>query len=90
MKRLRIKLDKVLDSRGITQSELSERTGITPSVISNLVNNQRKSIYTDSIETIAEELGIGPLDLLEEVDEEEFFRLQRRGRRQPRKKKEGP
>lgn len=36
-----LKIDYVLRSRGITQTELARRTGINPSIVSQLVRGER-------------------------------------------------
>lgn len=57
--KLRVKLDEVLKARGnMSQKELAELTGIRPAAISELYNNQRKSINREHIEKIAEKLNI--------------------------------
>lgn len=58
MKRIVIKLDKVLAERNKTQKELAELTGIRPAAISELFNNQRKSINKEHLEKIADALSI--------------------------------
>lgn len=58
MKRIVIKLDKVLADRNKTQKELAEMTGIRAAAISELYNNQRKSINKEHLEKIAEALAI--------------------------------
>jgi putative transcriptional regulator len=58
MKQIVIKLDKVLAGRNKTQKELAELTGIRPAAISELYNNQRKSINKEHLEKIAVALQI--------------------------------
>ncbi|WP_423410238.1 helix-turn-helix domain-containing protein [Heyndrickxia sp. MSNUG] len=58
MKRILITLDKVLAEKNKTQKELAEITGIRPAAISELYNNQRKSINKEHLEKIADALGI--------------------------------
>jgi putative transcriptional regulator len=58
MKQIVIKLDKVLAGRNKTQKELAELTGIRPAAISELYNNQRKSINKEHLEKIADALEI--------------------------------
>ena len=69
--RLKITLRELLNEKGITQKELSDRTGIRPATISELVNNQRLSIHKKHIEVIANELNvtdISDLIVLEECN----------------------
>lgn len=59
MKRIVITLDKVLAERNnMSQKELAEKTGIRAAAISELYNNQRKSINKEHLEKIAEVLDI--------------------------------
>jgi putative transcriptional regulator len=58
MKRIVITLDKVLAERNKTQKELAEITGIRPAAISELYNNQRKSINKEHLEKIVDALAI--------------------------------
>ncbi|MEK5103757.1 helix-turn-helix transcriptional regulator [Cytobacillus sp. FSL M8-0252] len=73
--KLQIKLDKVLKDRGMTQLDLArlidedrEKRGIEKRVrtasISELYNNQRKSLNKELIEEIASVLDIADIDKL--------------------------
>jgi len=75
---LRIKLDKVLNERGLTQIALVEklneerlRNGIEkkvrPAAISELYNNQRKTLNKELIEEIASVLNIYDVNELIEL-----------------------
>jgi putative transcriptional regulator len=68
--KLRIKLDEVLKDRNMSQKELAKLTGIRPAAISELYNNQRKSINREHIEKIAAALNISDIsELITIVDE---------------------
>lgn len=67
---MRIKLDELLKERNITQKELAEITGIRPAAISELYNNQRKSINREHIEKIAEALKINDISQIITIDSE--------------------
>jgi putative transcriptional regulator len=68
--KLRIKLDEVLKDRNMSQKELARLTGIRPAAISELYNNQRKSINREHIEKIAAALNISDIsELITIVDE---------------------
>jgi putative transcriptional regulator len=68
--KLRVKLDEVLKDRNMSQKELAELTGIRPAAISELYNNQRKSINREHIEKIAAALNISDIsELITIVDE---------------------
>jgi DNA-binding Xre family transcriptional regulator len=68
--KLRVKLDEVLKDRNMSQKELAKLTGIRPAAISELYNNQRKSINREHIEKIAAALNISDIsELITIVDE---------------------
>lgn len=67
--KLVVNLKKVLEEKNMTQKELAERTGLKPSVISELANNQRLSINRNYIELIAKELGITDISKLMKLEE---------------------
>lgn len=68
--KLQVKLKQLLKDRDITQKELAERTGLKPSVISELANNQRSSINRNYIELVAKELGVKDIGEIIELTEE--------------------
>ncbi|WP_057766082.1 helix-turn-helix domain-containing protein [Cytobacillus praedii] len=68
--KLNIKLDKVLKARGLTQKQLHDMTGIRTAAISELFNNQRKSINKEHIERIATALNIKDINEIIELNEE--------------------
>lgn len=64
---LRVRLKELLQERGITQKDFAEQTGLKPSVISELVNNQRSSINKNYIIKIAETLNIDDVSQIIEL-----------------------
>lgn len=68
--KLRVKLDEVLKDRNMSQKELAELTGIRPAAISELYNNQRKSINREHIEKIAAALNISDINELITLNKE--------------------
>jgi transcriptional regulator with XRE-family HTH domain len=66
--KIRVKLEEVLKSRGLTQKQLAEMTGIRPAAISELFNNQRKSLNKEHLEKIAAVLDIKDITELIEID----------------------
>lgn len=68
--KLRVKLDEVLKDRNMSQKELAKLTGIRPAAISELYNNQRKSINREHIEKIAAALNISDISELITLDKE--------------------
>lgn len=67
---IRIKLDEVLKQRNLTQKQLVEMTGIRAAAISELYNNQRKSINKEHLEKIAKALDINDINELIEIQKE--------------------
>lgn len=62
---MRVKLKALLSSRGITQAELSQATGIRPSTISQLCNNVAVSFKFSHLELICNFLKCNLNDILE-------------------------
>ena len=63
-----IKLRPLLERRGITQSELAKLTGIRPSTISDICNNNADFIKIDFLNRILNVLKCGLNDILEYKD----------------------
>ncbi|AIM17288.1 DNA-binding protein [Bacillus sp. X1(2014)] len=68
--KLYVRLTEVLKERGMTQKELAELTGIRAAGISELANNQRKSINREHLEKIAAVLNITDISELIEFKKE--------------------
>lgn len=66
-----IKLRPLLERRGMTQSELAKRTGIRPSTISDLCNNNSDFVKIDFLNRILNVLKCGLNDVLEYKDGDE-------------------
>ena len=62
---IKIKLDVVLVYKGMTLKELSEKTGLTISNLSNIKNNRIASIRFSTLEKLCKVLSCQPYDLLE-------------------------
>lgn len=56
--KLNVQLKQILKDKNMTQKELAEKTGLKPSVISEIANNQRSAINRNYIELIAAALDI--------------------------------
>jgi transcriptional regulator with XRE-family HTH domain len=68
---LYVRLQEILDERGITQKQLSEMTKLRPTTISEMCNNLRSTINKEHLVKVAEALGI------EKVEEMLEFRKMR-------------
>ncbi|MCQ2344103.1 MAG: helix-turn-helix transcriptional regulator [Paludibacteraceae bacterium] len=60
-----VKLDKVMQERGVSLNELSERVGITPANLSILKTGKAKAIRFSTLEAICDVLKCQPADILE-------------------------
>ena len=67
-----IKLRPLLKRRGMTQSELAKLTGIRPSTISDICNNNADFIKIDFLNRILNVLKCGLNDILEYKDGDEL------------------
>ncbi|WP_154793601.1 helix-turn-helix domain-containing protein [Occultella kanbiaonis] len=56
-------LDRVLEERGVTLTELSERTGITLANLSILKTNKARAIRFTTLTAICDALDATPADL---------------------------
>ncbi len=61
---IRIRLDELLNDRGMTLTELSERVGITVVNLSVLKNGRARAIRFSTLGALCAELGCQPGDLL--------------------------
>lgn len=64
---VRLKLKMVLFERGITQKELAEQTGLRQNVISEMVNNQRKTFNREQVAKVIEYLEITDMNEIFEI-----------------------
>ncbi|MCK1798629.1 helix-turn-helix transcriptional regulator [Streptomyces sp. XM4193] len=64
---IRIHLDRLLDERGMTLTELSTRVGITVVNLSVLKNRRAKAIRFSTLAAICEVLNCQPGDLITHV-----------------------
>lgn len=60
---VRIRLSEVLREKGLTQKDLSEKTGVSRAAISNMVHHPR-GIHIDTLRSICEVLNVKPGDLI--------------------------
>ncbi|HEU4628326.1 MAG TPA: helix-turn-helix transcriptional regulator [Gemmatimonadaceae bacterium] len=61
---IRVVLDRLLEQRGMTLTELSERLGITLANLSILKTNKARAIRFSTLEALCQELECQPGDLL--------------------------
>lgn len=61
---IQVMLDRLLEQRGMTLTELSERIGITLANLSILKTNKARAIRFSTLEALCRELGCQPGELL--------------------------
>ncbi len=61
----RFRLADVLAELGISQSEAARRSGVSFVTINAMVNNKTRSVALDTLDKLAQSLGLEPGDLLE-------------------------
>ena len=61
---IQVTLDRLLEERGMTLTELSERMGITLANLSILKTNKARAIRFSTLEALCAELECQPGDLL--------------------------
>ena len=64
-----IKLRELLERRGMTQADLARLTGIRPSTICDMCNNNADFLKIDYLNRILRVLNCGLNDILEDIPE---------------------
>ena len=73
-----VNLDVMLAKRKMSLTQLSEKAGITISNMSILKSGKAKAIRFSTLEEICTILKCQPGDILEHMDNENFFKLMKR------------
>jgi putative transcriptional regulator len=68
--RIVVRLDTLLEERGMTLTELAERVGVTLANMSVLKNGRAKAIRFNTLTAICRELECKPGDVLDYLPEE--------------------
>ena len=66
---IQVNLDRMMEARGITLTELAERVDLTLANLSILKTNKAKAVRFSTLEALCRELKCQPSDLLEFVRE---------------------
>ncbi len=61
---MKVNLDQLLDSKGISQNQMAKDTGISASTLRNLNHNRTTRISFEILEKICQYLGCGVADVL--------------------------
>lgn len=67
---IQIRLERLLEKRGLTLTELSDRLGMTLANLSILKTNKARAIRFSTLEALCRELGCQPGDLLQYESED--------------------
>ena len=67
---IRVRLDDLLDERGMTLTELSERLGMTLANLSILTTNKARAIRFTTLDAVCRELECQPGDVLLHEDDD--------------------
>lgn len=65
---IRVRIDELMQRRGLSVIEFSEKVGITPANIAVLKNGRAKAVRFSTLEAICQVLECQPGDVLEYVD----------------------
>lgn len=65
---IRVKIDEILDLRGMSVGEFADKVGITPANVAVLKNGRAKAVRFSTLEAICQVLECQPGDILEYVD----------------------
>lgn len=61
----RFRLREWLEKKAVSQNELQRRSGVSFTTINAIANNKTRQVHLDTLEKLAEALGIEPGELLE-------------------------
>lgn len=64
---IRLRIKEVAKSRGINQSQLQIKAGVTPQLLNRYWNNHTQSAAFEPLEKIANALNVSPAELIEVV-----------------------
>ena len=65
---IKVNLDRVMQQRGVSLSDLAERVGLTLANLSILKTNKARAVRFTTLEAICRELDCQPGDILEFQD----------------------
>ncbi|MEK3868373.1 MULTISPECIES: helix-turn-helix domain-containing protein [unclassified Paenibacillus] len=68
MRKITIRLNEVMQERGLTQTRLAEMTGVRQAAISEMSRNIREQINLKTLERIADALEIDDISELLSID----------------------
>lgn len=68
---LRLRIKEVAQEKGISMTKLSHLSEVGFTTIRSLFKDPYRSVTTDTLERLAKALGVSPLDLLEDVPDDE-------------------
>ena len=61
---IKLRIKEVARTRGLNQSQLQIKAGVTPQLLNRYWNNHTQSVAFEPLEKIARALGVNPGDLM--------------------------
>lgn len=71
MPRIRLRLREVAEAKGVNMTLLSHKSYVALNTIRAMYRNPYRTVNTDTLQRLAEALGVSVFDLLEEVSDDE-------------------
>ncbi len=68
---IRIRLKEVAEEKGLSMTKLSQRSEVSYNTVKSLFRDPYRPISTEVLERLAKALGVSPLDLLEDVPDDD-------------------
>lgn len=69
MARLRLRVKEVAEAKGISMTKLSQRSEVSYNIIRDIFRNPFRSTQTETLQRIADVLGVNVAELLETVED---------------------
>jgi putative transcriptional regulator len=66
---IRLRLGALMKEKAVSEKELHDRTGVARNTIRSLARNANTRVDFTVLERLARELGVRPLELLEETEQ---------------------
>ena len=71
MPRIRLRLREVAEAKGVNMTLLSHKSYVALNTIRAMYRNPYRTVNTDTLQRLAEALGVSVFDLLEEVSDDD-------------------
>ena len=71
MPRIRLRIKEVAEARGINMTLLSHKSYVALNTIRAMYRNPYRTVNTDTLQRLADALGVSVFDLIEEVPDDD-------------------